>query len=310
MNLARLLLKRTKFSRITTLRGLSTSELHVKKDEKDETTSNLLHKRTSTDIPHSMWCAPFTSTAATLPFTSVATNTKAVSFSSLLATSAATTTLSPAAISFLQVFPPLAAQVVFFAPLQAMKQFKKDGTTGDVSPIPYTAMCVNGIVWMAYGALLNEPTIWAPNISAFFFGAYYVHTFNTYKANHVNMTPQYAAIALAAAATGGVCLGMPEQAGSIIGHVAIGIVAIMFGGPLASIKTVFKDKSTKSLPFAFTCATLVNCVAWSSYGYLVIDDYIVWLPNMLGLGAACAQLALFAKFGIHKDGDESEKKTD
>ena len=109
------------------------------------------------------------------------------------------------------------------------------------------------------------------------------------------------AIAIAAAATGGLCIGLPDDAGFIIGHCAIVIVAVMFGGPLASISTVLKDKSTKSLPFAFTVATLVNCVAWSSYGIFVIDDYIVWLPNMLGLAAAIAQLGLFAKFGIHKD---------
>ena len=36
------------------------------------------------------------------------------------------------------------------------------------------------------------------------------------------------------------------------------------------------------------------------------QDYIVWLPNMLGLGAACAQLGLFYKFGIH----DSSKKDD
>ena len=108
--------------------------------------------------------------------------------------------------------------------------------------------------------LQGEPTIWVPNISAFCFGAYYVYTFNTYKAAHVNMLPQYASIGIAAAATGALCVGIPEQAGSIIGHTAIVIVAVMFGGPLASIKTVLKDKSTKSLPFAFTIATLVNCV--------------------------------------------------
>jgi uncharacterized protein with PQ loop repeat len=223
-----------------------------------------------------------------------------------LATSA--TALSPLVTQFLQVFPPLAAQLVFLAPMQAMKQFKKDGSVGDVAPIPYTAMCINGIVWMSYGALQGEPTIWAPNISAFLFGAYYVHTYSKYTTR--NMMPQYAAIGAFGAGAGALCVGLPEQAGSIIGHLGIGIVAVMFGGPLASIKTVLEDKNTKSLPFAFTVASLVNCVAWSSFGLFVIDDYIVWLPNMLGLGAACAQLALFAKFGIYDPTKEEVGKVE
>ena len=300
--------RQTRYTRAT-FRSLATHANNNNNHDDDDDNRNRKKFRPPSYRPTTFTAAGAFSFAA-LPFlpttTTTATaamiNSNTTTSSSLLATSAATaTTLSPAVLTFLKVFPPLAAQACFFAPLQAMKQFKKDGTTGDVAPIPYTAMCINGIVWVAYGALLGEPTIWAPNISAFCFGAYYVYQFNLYKAPHVNMTPQYAAIAIAAAATGGLCIGLPDDAGFIIGHCAIVIVAVMFGGPLASISTVLKDKSTKSLPFAFTVATLVNCVAWSSYGIFVIDDYIVWLPNMLGLAAAIAQLGLFAKFGIHKD---------
>ena len=270
------------------------------------------HCTTTTDDkkkthPTSSFFPPALSAAALFPTISAATTTttlpttaSTVSLSSVLATSAATT-VSPAATAFLQIFPPLAAQVVFLAPISAMKQFAKDRTTGDVSPIPYTAMCVNGIVWMAYGLLQGEPTIWVPNITAFAFGSVYVWKFSQFAAPSVNMNIQYGAIGVAAAATAGLCVGVPEQAGFIIGHVAIGIVAIMFGGPLASIKTVIKDKSTKSLPFAFTVAAFVNCISWSAYGYLVLDDYIVYLPNLLGLASSIVQLGLFAKFGIHKE---------
>ena len=74
---------------------------------------------------------------------------------------------------------------------------------------------------------------------------------------------------------------------------------------MLSLKTVLKDKATKSIPFAFCIASFVNCVCWSSYGYLIIDDYIVWLPNLIGLGFSAAQLALHAKFGI--DSEKSEE---
>ena len=35
--------------------------------------------------------------------------------------------------------------------------------------------------------------------------------------------------------------------------------------PLAAIKTVIRDKSTKALPFAMTIATFANCTLWGSY---------------------------------------------
>jgi hypothetical protein len=47
-------------------------------------------------------------------------------------------------------------------------------------------------------------------------------------------------------------------------------------------------------------ATFCNASAWASYGIFVAGDPIIWGPNVLGLGAACVQLGLFAKYGIHK----------
>ena len=39
-------------------------------------------------------------------------------------------------------------------------------------------------------------------------------------------------------------------------------------------------------------------VCWSLYGWLVIHDVRVYLPNMLGVLLAALQLALFAVYGI------------
>ena len=147
----------------------------------------------------------------------------------VLATSPAAA-VSPLLAKFLMVAPPLAAQVVFLAPMGAMRTFKKEKTTGAVSPINLAAMCVNGIVWISYGAMRSDPTIWAPNITAFLFGSYYLYTFNQYKAKGVSMTPSLAGVAAASLATGGVIATFdPATAGDIIGHAGIGIVAVMFG---------------------------------------------------------------------------------
>jgi len=91
-----------------------------------------------------------------------------------------------------------------------------------------------------------------------------------------------------------------ETAAPIVGLEACAVVMVMFSGPLTTIKTVLKEKSTASLPFAFTMATIVNCVAWTGYGALVINDPLVYIPNSVGLMAGLVQLGLFARFGFHK----------
>ena len=218
----------------------------------------------------------------------------ATSSANTVATSAA---LSTSMLTFLKVAPPVACQVVFLAPLAAMKQFKAEKSTKEVSPIPYAAMTINGALWVMYGLLKSDFTIILPNISGFFFGAYYTYTFSLYTER--NMIPYYAGIAAGI----GFCATMAtslETAAAVnaIGLFGCGIVATMFGGPLGSIKTVIEDKNTDSLPVAFTLATFVNCILWSSYGWFVIDDIYVWGPNLAGLIFSSVQIGLYGKYGL------------
>ena len=212
-------------------------------------------------------------------------------------TATSSVALPASIVTFLKVAPPIACQFVFLAPLAAMKQFKTDKSTGDVSPIPYAAMTVNGALWVIYGMLKGDPTIILPNISGFFFGAYYTYTYSLYTQK--NMIPYYGAVVAGI----GFCISVAttmDTAAAIdtIGIFGCGIVATMFGGPLGAIKTVIDDENTNSLPVAFTLATFINCVCWSSYGFFVIDDVYVWGPNLAGLAASIAQISLYAKYGL------------
>jgi len=77
----------------------------------------------------------------------------------------------------------------------------------------------------------------------------------------------------------------------------VGICLLMFGGPLASIKTVLKERSAAALPPAFVLSSAATCSLWSAYGILILKDPFIFGPNMLGLAASLTQLGLIAKFG-------------
>ena len=184
-----------------------------------------------------------------------------------------------------------------------MKSIKAAGTTGAMSPLPYSAMTVNGFLWATYGALLGEATILLPNVPGFFLGAYYLKTFNDHKADGVHMMPHFLGTAALIAGVSSSAAFLPvDTAISIIGTTGVIVVITMFGGPLAAIRDVIKSKSTAALPFAYTIATVANCSAWTGYGSFVIHDPMVWFPNAMGLGAGCVQLLLFARYGFHKPG--------
>ena len=85
--------------------------------------------------------------------------------------------VGPLAVQLLQISPPIAGQVLFLSPMQAMRIFRTSGTTGDVSAIPYAAMVCNGVAWTTYGAIGSDLTIMLPNASGAMFGLYYCQQF-------------------------------------------------------------------------------------------------------------------------------------
>lgn len=208
--------------------------------------------------------------------------------------------VSGASLWFLQMFPPVAAQAVFLAPMGAMAQIKKDGDVGDMPLLPYAAMAVNGVGWVAYGLLQGQPTIWVPNITAFGFGVYYWYTYSQYmKASNVPWLAGGAgcvvAIGALASATEPIMGYDPKF---ILGLYLNAVVVAMFGGPLMAIKGVIDTKDTSSIPILFSVATFVNCTVWTAFGVLVVNDPMVWFCNTLGLGSAIAQLSCHAMYGI------------
>ena len=215
------------------------------------------------------------------------------------ALSEAATALDPSLVKFLQVVPPLAFQVVILSPLQAIRKFREEGTTRDVSPVPYAAMCSNGAIWMSYGAMVNDPTIYLPNLPAFIMGGYYAQQFLAHKnPDGPSALPVYAGFGSIAAACGAIATTMPpESAAMTIGYIGSGVCVAMFSGPLLAIRTVLHERSARSIPPAFSLASTTNCALWTAYGYLVINDAFIWVPNAAGFSAGVTQLALYARFG-------------
>jgi len=152
---------------------------------------------------------------------------------------------------------------------------------------------------MVYGALVSQPTIWAPNISGAIFGSYYWYTYAKYCPASFPMKT-YAAVGAGAIGSifGIAALCEPAMAANLLGMGGNVVVVAMFGGPLMAIQTVLREKNTKALPFGMCIATFVNCTLWTSYGLFVVHDPYVWFCNSLGLLSSIVQLGLFARFGL------------
>ena len=207
---------------------------------------------------------------------------------------------------FLQVSTPISSQILFLSPLQTMASFREDGTTRDATALPYAAMVGNGVAWCAYGALASpapDSTILLSNLGGVAFGLYYCFTFSKYMSRGSNAPAIFAGMLTVVGAIIAAALALPtETAHELTGFTGVAFSLIMTSGPLASIRAVLRDCSASSLPMGFTLAAALTSGLWASYGLLVIDDPLVYGPNVVGLIASATQLLLYARFGDNEEG--------
>ena len=113
--------------------------------------------------------------------------------------------------------PMLTPHVSSLSPLvalferSAMRQFRNNGTTGDVSALPYAAMAANGAAWTAYGLLNGDYTIMLPNASGFVLGAYYCSQFYIHRAPGATVIPYFGGAAAFVASVGAAASALPAE---------------------------------------------------------------------------------------------------
>jgi solute carrier family 50 (sugar transporter) len=149
-------------------------------------------------------------------------------------------------------------------------QIIQDKSVGPLSAFPFVSLLTNCVIWSYYGMLKSDMTVLVPNAIGVFTGAGCIagyHRFATIKP--VSM---YAcAAALIAFSTVLAAQGNYKLLGSLGCVVAV----ILTGSPLATLKTVIKDRSTAALPVATSTAGWLNACSWSLYGILVAHDPMV-----------------------------------
>mmetsp|Transcript_58812 Transcript_58812/g.97315 ORF Transcript_58812/g.97315 Transcript_58812/m.97315 type:complete len:182 (+) Transcript_58812:1-546(+) len=176
-----------------------------------------------------------------------------------------------------------------------IKQILSNKTTGDLSCFPFVSLYTNCAIWTLYGWLQSDPTLLYANAVGLVCGAAYTAIFAKYT--HQSMSKYF----VGSAGILGVFLSSPvwaplvgTDAPTVLGTFGMSTAVVLMASPLAVVGTVIKQKSTASLPFVVSLAMTTNGLCWGAYGWFVIDDFYVYVPNVLGCAAGLIQLSLFA----------------
>mmetsp|Transcript_45346 Transcript_45346/g.96433 ORF Transcript_45346/g.96433 Transcript_45346/m.96433 type:complete len:280 (-) Transcript_45346:400-1239(-) len=220
----------------------------------------------------------------------------------------------PAFVDLCATVAPCGAILCFLAPLPTILQISRDKTVGSLPLLPYSSMVANAFLWVTYGILKEQPSIWAPNSVGVVLGSFYFAAFVRHCGPSASDLPGTAGQHLRG--TGAVVLfalgltlgGAVADASEIIGKVGVFFCVVLFASPLAALKTVVVTKSAVSIPLPFTVACFVNCLSWSVLGWYKMNDFNIYFPNLLGLSCAVAQLALKGMYGNRSVGGKELPK--
>jgi solute carrier family 50 protein (sugar transporter) len=141
----------------------------------------------------------------------------------------------------------------------------REKTTGQLSLLPFISLFTNCVIWTWYGYLLQDSTIMLPNASGLVVGLIYTSIFLRHAAS--NQTPMLlGSAAICGAVTAGALMMPAAQVAPYIGYLGDVVAVVLMASPLAVVRTVLKEKSTRAMPFGTSVATFFNAICWSGYG--------------------------------------------
>lgn len=190
----------------------------------------------------------------------------------------------------------ITSTLLYFSPMAAVRAASKDGSLGDLNPIPLALMAVASMCWLVYGLSIRNPFVTLSNLPGCVAAIWYVTAVLPLLKGSQLETMQNTVVVLSAITVSlwtylSLSIKPIAQVQSTLGLFASGLFIILSGSPLSTIKTVMSTRNAGSILSSLTIAQVTNTALWSVYG-LAIKDKFVYGPNLAGLGFGLVQLVL------------------
>lgn len=194
----------------------------------------------------------------------------------------------------------ITSTLLYFSPMAAVRAASKDGSLGDLNPIPLALMAVASMCWLVYGLSIRNPFVALSNLPGCVAAIWYSTTvLPLLKGSQLKTTQNTIVTLSAVVVTLWTYLSLSNrpmgQVQSMLGLFASGLFIVLSGSPLSTIKTVLSTRNAGSILSSTTIAQVTNTALWSAYGF-AIGDKFVYGPNLAGLGFGLIQLVLKLAF--------------
>lgn len=189
------------------------------------------------------------------------------------------------------------AIALFASQIPMMRTMMKEGDAGSYTKVPTYLLLGTTVQWMLYALFVQGRwDLFAVNAIGVAFCVTYVGLFAAYSQGASRRTIMQVGVGIVGAAVlmyvalfkllpAGV---LPSRA-LIVALVADLVNTAMFASPLQSVHAAVLNLDASRVPALLTLASLLCGLNWSAFG-IVIDDYFVAAPNMIGSILSLLQL--------------------
>lgn len=197
---------------------------------------------------------------------------------------------------------PLLFMALLFSSLTAAGRMVQTKSTGKIPFFPIASLFLSSFVWTLYGVLRHDASLYISNGVGIVVSLVCIGVFHLYSTSRPWGT--YWTLLLSSII---VMLLIQAHLDVIVGWIACALSVVLSGSPLVVISTVIKERSTAALPFSISFINWLSNISWMCYGYLVVNDVIIYAPSILGFALTSIQLALFLIYGFTPEKSETEK---
>ncbi|KNA07420.1 hypothetical protein SOVF_171620 [Spinacia oleracea] len=187
---------------------------------------------------------------------------------------------------------------MFLSPVSTFKRIVENRSTENFESVPYICTLLNSCLWTYYGIIKPELLVSTINGFGVFVEIIYVILFLIFAPRRMKMKTWILVGLLdvgfltAAIIVPKLALQGTHQIDAL-GFICAGLNVVMYGSPLAAMKTVVTTKSVEYMPFLLSFFFFLNGAIWSLYAVLRQDIYLM-VPNGIGCFLGVIQLVLYA----------------
>ncbi|XP_057804860.1 bidirectional sugar transporter SWEET13-like [Salvia miltiorrhiza] len=191
--------------------------------------------------------------------------------------------------------------MVFLSPIPTFYAIYKKKTSEGYQSIPYVVALFSAMLWIFYAFLKSNATL-IITINAFgcFIETIYVcfYLFYAPKKLRVQTLKMIALLIICGfgfIVVSTIFLVKPSRRAMVVGWICLIFSLCVFVAPLCILRKVIQTKSVEYMPFLLSLFLTLSAVMWFFYG-LLIKDFNVAVPNVLGFSFGLVQMALYVKY--------------